>query len=262
MVHTRKACEKARSTATRIGRLLTNVGGPKSSKRRVLAGVVSSVALYAAPVWAPKAQECAAFRQEMDKAQRAVVLGACSAYRTVSTVAAQVLAGVPPLDLLARERTEVRNGIAKEAARERLLRRWQERWRTSEQGEWTRRLIPDIHPWLERKKGEVDHWVTQILTGHGAFNTYLNRIGKRTSGRCGTCPEEADSPEHVVFQCPRWSQPRTTCYGATGTLTPENLVPTMLENEGNWSAVSRLAHLILAEKTTDMPPRHPNVGRH
>ena len=35
-----------------------------------------------------------------------------------------------------------------------------------------------VQDWIERGEGGTDHYVTQFLTGHGSFGTYLRRIGK------------------------------------------------------------------------------------
>ena len=36
--------------------------------------------------------------------------------------------------------------------------------------------------------------LTQVLTGHGCFRSYLKRIGVYESAECPTCPETALSP--------------------------------------------------------------------
>lgn len=238
-----------------LTRVMTNIGGPRNLKRRILATVVASVALYAAPVWAPRAGEYALFRSELEKAQRPVAIGVCAAYRTTSTIAAQVVSGTHPLDLLAQERCERRSGTAKDVARERLMGSWQARWLQEEKAAWTRRMIPDLKPWVERKRGDVNHWLTQVLTGHGAFNTYLARIRKLPTGTCNTCTGDEDTVEHVVYHCPRWHQLRRTCFLTTGLLTPDNTVSKMLEREECWKAVDLFVCELLQEKTRDMPAR-------
>ncbi|KAG8335850.1 hypothetical protein J6590_058632 [Homalodisca vitripennis] len=55
-------------------------------------------------------------RKRLDRLQRKVGLGVCSGYRTISTEADLVMAGISPMELLARERTEVSNGMRKEEA--------------------------------------------------------------------------------------------------------------------------------------------------
>ncbi|GBP14366.1 hypothetical protein EVAR_98823_1 [Eumeta japonica] len=43
-------------------------------------------------------------------------------------------------------------------------------------GRWTHRLIPQIDFWLNRNHGEVNYYLTQMLSGHGCFRAYLHRF--------------------------------------------------------------------------------------
>lgn len=84
------------------------------------------------------------YREEMIRLQRRILLRVISAYRTVSAEACQVVAGVSPIDLLARERCEnYENGRINKNKRT-TREKWQLRWRDTEKAAWTRRLIPDI----------------------------------------------------------------------------------------------------------------------
>ena len=84
---------------------MPNIGGPREAKRRLVASVVNSKLLYAAPIWT-SALHNYAIPKKLFSAQRCVVLRIVSAYRTVSSNAVLVLASVPPIDLLAEERKE------------------------------------------------------------------------------------------------------------------------------------------------------------
>ncbi|VVC41810.1 Reverse transcriptase domain [Cinara cedri] len=86
--HTARAALAAAGSARAISRLMPNVGGPGWSKRRLLSSVVQSKALYAAPVWAPKAMLAAKNRDALCREQRRVALRIIRAYRTVSDAAA------------------------------------------------------------------------------------------------------------------------------------------------------------------------------
>ena len=85
------------------GRLLPTLGGPRESKRRVLCSVVHGILLYGAEAWIDGYRK-QKYRQMLLGIQRTMVLRVCYAYRRVSGEALCVLAGVPPLDLLAEER--------------------------------------------------------------------------------------------------------------------------------------------------------------
>ena len=77
-----------------------------TAKRRLVASVVNSKLLYAAPIWT-SALNNHAIQKKLFSAQRGVVMRIVSAYRTVSTSAVLVLASVPPIDLLADERQDL-----------------------------------------------------------------------------------------------------------------------------------------------------------
>ncbi|XP_061719981.1 uncharacterized protein LOC133527106 [Cydia pomonella] len=80
-----------------LSRLPPNVGGPNVSCRKLYAGVVRSMALYGAPIWAffLTAENQALLRRP----QRVMAVRMARAYRSVSHEAACVLAGTPPWDL-------------------------------------------------------------------------------------------------------------------------------------------------------------------
>lgn len=46
-------------------------------------------------------------RRMVTSAQRMSIIRVISAYRTISILAAQVIAGIPPIDLLIRERADI-----------------------------------------------------------------------------------------------------------------------------------------------------------
>nr|CAI5859878.1 unnamed protein product [Callosobruchus analis] len=159
------------------------VGGPKSSKRRVMSSVCNSIMLYAAPIW-ETALAKTKLRQRVVAVSRKISIRISCAYRTVSAAASHVVAGTPPLDLLARERSDTHNGMAHNAARELLYIRWQEQWSNSTTGRWTRTLVADIRSWILRSHGETDYHLTQVLTGHGCFAAYLHRFQLAAEPTC------------------------------------------------------------------------------
>lgn len=110
---------------------MPNVGGPRPSKRRLLGSVVHSIMMYAAPVW-ESALKVSRTRQILDSAQCKVALRVTRAYRAVFEDAACVIAGIPPIALLAEERARVKKIAAanrKHAGRNRvrLLHDWQKK---------------------------------------------------------------------------------------------------------------------------------------
>ena len=152
--HQQIATAKATQCGAALIRLMPNIGGPREAKRRLVARVVNSKLLHAAPIWtsAPNNHN---ILKKLFSAQRGVMMRIVSAYRTVSMSAVLVLASVPPIDLLAEEKKEtfqLRKELtcltnlqeiarAKEAIRKngrhRLVEKWQTRWHGDQSGRWT-----------------------------------------------------------------------------------------------------------------------------
>lgn len=259
--HVEVTAAKAAKLVTALTKLMPNMGGPKFTKRRVLASVVQSVMLYGAPVW-HKAMDVKSYRSKFDKVYRSVALRVCSSYRTASKEALQVLAGLPPIDLLAEERFNNyhsnKTAIEKNLSREILLNRWQANWTVCLKGSWTKTVIPDIRPWIERSFGELNFNLTQILTGHGCFNFYLKRMGIRDNSICRYCPEE-DTAEHTLFKCTRWDDIKLKA--DMHQLTPTTLLNSMLQSEERWNVISNAINEIMFTKAIDGRNEEKNASK-
>lgn len=105
--HVARAAEGARKAAAALSRLMPNVGGQRQSKRKLLMSVVSSRLLYGAQVWVDSVQQVQRYKQTLLQAQRCAALRVARCYRTVSDLAALVLAGMPPAFLEAAGRKQV-----------------------------------------------------------------------------------------------------------------------------------------------------------
>ncbi|XP_030751753.1 uncharacterized protein LOC115879201 [Sitophilus oryzae] len=106
---------------------MPNVGGTRASKRRVLASVVHSQLLYAAPAW-HKVTNNRKLMQRLRRIQRIMSIRVCSTYKIVSGKAIGVIAEIAPIDLLIQERYDRYHGMDKNLARTKLLQQWQEKW--------------------------------------------------------------------------------------------------------------------------------------
>jgi len=255
--HIKKATEKADRIGASLGRLMPNVGGPREGRRQLLASVVHSVLLYGAPSWAHTLDVAPGNVKLLNRSQRKVLLRKTCAYRTVSEAATNVLAGIPPADLLARER-EVEyvrrrsnsvGATANTVASFRTLAEWQRRWDMSATGRWTRTLIPNVSRWAGRTFGELNYHLSQFLSGHGCFGKYLNKIQKAETTGCVDCGAVMDDAEHALFSCDRWWRRRRELEVAiNGDFTPQTFSGVMLESTNNWQAVNRYVDLILATR--------------
>jgi len=128
--HIEAAASKASSTSQALSKIMPNVGGSGQQKRRLMSTVLLSKLLYAAPIWSA-ALVFDRNIQSILRPQRTIALRTAMAYRTVSTAAIMIVAGVVPAHL-AWERTkryEIRRDPNKAALekeiREEVLKKWQ-----------------------------------------------------------------------------------------------------------------------------------------
>uniref|UniRef100_A0ABD2W6T4 Uncharacterized protein n=1 Tax=Trichogramma kaykai TaxID=54128 RepID=A0ABD2W6T4_9HYME len=136
-VHLAKVCEKATNVAGALARIIPKTGGPRSSRRKLYAYVVDSVLLYVAPIWS-SATETQAYWRQAESIHRRACLRIISGHPHLSHEATYVLASIPPLALLADERTRLYHLLLDEAGcddeRQETLRRWQVHWDQSTKG--------------------------------------------------------------------------------------------------------------------------------
>ena len=110
-VHVDRTTQKAERIMTALAGLMPNIKGPRASKRRILASVVHSQLLYAAPVWLKGLNKGRNLRK-MRRIQRI----------TSIRVGIGVIVGIPPVDLLAKERLELYEKRERSETRENLMR--------------------------------------------------------------------------------------------------------------------------------------------
>ncbi|XP_053698756.1 uncharacterized protein LOC128745702 [Sabethes cyaneus] len=133
--HVDYACEKAAKAISALSRIMPNNFGPSSSKRRLLASVSSSILRYGGPAWIT-ALQTQRNRAKLRSTARLMTIRVVSAYRTISSEAACVIAGMIPIDITLMEnyecyrQKEVR-GIRK-LMRAESLAKWQQECNTTQ----------------------------------------------------------------------------------------------------------------------------------
>jgi len=140
-----------------------------------------------------------------------IAIKTACAYRTVSTAAVMVIAGLIPAHILAWERAErykkrhepERVRVSAEIRRN-VMHKLQTEWENGRNGGWTRRLIKDVNAWMSRKHGVVDFHLPQFLSNHDCFGHYLHRFGKLEADNCVDCQDPVDDAEHAFFVCGIW----------------------------------------------------------
>ncbi|XP_041986937.1 uncharacterized protein LOC121738768 [Aricia agestis] len=213
--HFRRLSEKVKKAAGALASLLPNLGGPSLTCRRLYMGVIRSMVMYGAPIWA---EDLAAVnRQALGRLQRIMATRAVRGYRTISRDAACLLAGSVPWDLDAKTLADVY---------------------------WL------FREWLGRKNGALSFRLTQVLTGHGCFGRYLCEIaGREETTRCHHCGEDRDTAAHTLTACPSWILQRAALTAAIGQdISLPAMVRAMLRSELEWKAVENFSEEVIAAK--------------
>ena len=235
--HIRLVTAAARRTVSALGRLMPNVQGPSACRRRLLMSVAHSKLLYASPVWALAAAKTAQNRTALSQAQRGAAIRVARCYRTVSDMAALVLARMPPAHLLADERRRIEErkqelttvAVIRRQEREATLRKWQVIWDHTTKAAWTRRMIPDIRRWVYQSRLEaMTFHMAQALTGHGCYQHYLWKRRRADDPHCMHCEEPEDTVEHTLFNCPFWAEDRREMEQCVGRPLQPNDVPDII----------------------------------
>lgn len=258
---------KAARISQQLGRLMPNLKGPREKKRRLYASTINSVLLYGAPIWSEVVGVTPKLKQQLLRVQRVLAIRVIAGYRSISADAALVLARMAPIQLQAAYLRRVYLRVhdlkqlgdwdrkiereVKEEERILMVRQWEILLGGNNiYGKRTCNAIrPHLNIWINRQHGEMTYRITQLLTGHGCFNTYLFRIGKERSPVCSFCNNEEDSSEHTVQVCERWSDERRTLVEELGPdLSFTIIVQKICATEGAWKAFALFAENVMREK--------------
>ncbi|KAG5319821.1 PO11 protein, partial [Pseudoatta argentina] len=203
--------------------LTANIGGPGERRRRLYATAVMSVVLYGAPIWAQTVSGDRGILRDVRRLQRQLALRIIRGYRTVSHESAAILSGMVPFDIVAdrlrrsylqRRMIIVRDGgiaprvslILAEMERRRSVSRCCERLVDLPPGHpgalMRGAFVADLGVWTGRAHGALTYRITQVLTGHGVFESYLHKIGRRKSPICLFCRAAVDTAAHTLLFCP------------------------------------------------------------
>ncbi|KAL4107158.1 hypothetical protein QTP88_017543 [Uroleucon formosanum] len=133
---------------------------------------------------------------------------------------------------------------------DRILDVWQDRWDSSDKGQWTYSLLPDIRRRLDLPL-EVDHYVCQFLTGHGDFNAKLESFALRGTGMC-RCETEDETVDHVLYRCRLLSAERAPVIRLIGEDAWPCPTKVFLDTWSNYRAQRRFARVaIKAKRSSD-----------
>jgi hypothetical protein len=128
------------------------------------------------------------------RSQRMALLQVTKAYRTSSTEALQVIAGVMPIDLLIEVRAWLhrkKRGHKEESSKkviiQEAIQKRQQRWLTTQKGRTNFEYFYSTKERLVNRSIKPDHYRTQFISGHSDFNSKLKtfRLSKVDTCDCG-----------------------------------------------------------------------------
>ncbi len=135
----------------------------------------------------------------MVSVQRKAALRCVSVYHTVSTEAVCALVGIPQIKIVTGECRRVYSATCRvkpksvkalrvrREERQVTLHKWKEGLSESSKGEWTCLLIRNLDARLERGHGQMNFYLTQVMSDHRAFKAYLFRMKLEESPDCSNC---------------------------------------------------------------------------
>ena len=102
-----------------------------------------------------------------------------------------------------------------------------------------------------KKTCTIRYCLTQFLSRHGYFRSFLVKIGKATDPECRYCGIEEDDVCHTFFTCPQWEGMRGCAEEVIGTLRPQTIIHEMIKNKSSWDAMAVFVTSVLKAKKLD-----------
>ncbi|XP_011859169.1 PREDICTED: uncharacterized protein LOC105556687 [Vollenhovia emeryi] len=92
--------------------------------------------------------------------------------------------------------------------------------------------------------------MTQIMSGHGCFGSFLHKIGKIDDPTCAHCGIAEDTADHTLSDCSSWDEERASLLLALDVdiLTLGSVVAAILRNKECWFAFSHFCTSVMLSK--------------
>ena len=222
--------KKAIKVIDRLYPIFRNTYGYGNTARRtMISACIDSLYFYASTIYAPVLR-LKAVRTTIQAVERRANIRMARIYRTAGYMASTIIANRPPLVLRIEERNilyQHKNRLQLtwkmlnepvsipskyrelQALTDSLVRKeWQSEWDQCSVSAWLRELVPNV-PAKGCPIMKANFFLSQALTGHGAFGDYLTRIGRLKNSTC-TCGNSDQTAKHVFKECSRYAAGRPT----------------------------------------------------
>ena len=114
---------------------------------------------------------------------------------------------------------------------------------------------PRYYPLDEWKFGEVNYYLTQLLSEHGYLCKYLAKMGTMTRSNCIYGDASIYNVEHNFFHCKRGRLERRNLEAKVGIYTIENFCNVTAKE--NWNSMASYIEALLKSKKFDL--RNPEA---
>ena len=127
-----------------------------------------------------------------------------------------------------------------------MMDRWQPRW--EEYDGWEKTFIRDVRTW-QKKAPATEYYTAQAITGHGVFGKYLKTIKQIDIDICWFGFQEADDPNHTIFNCARFVRHRLEGSLVIGeTLSRKNVSDFLARSEESGKAIMEMLRQMMQIK--------------
>ncbi|GFV89124.1 retrovirus-related Pol polyprotein from type-1 retrotransposable element R1 [Trichonephila clavipes] len=96
----------------------------------------------------------------------------------------------------------------KKITNERMMKSWNQEYLISNKGSITKKIFPTINKRLSCHHFYTNYKLTQFLTGHGNFKSYLNKFNLGPSSFCDCNIGGEENVEHVILLCYKYVRER------------------------------------------------------
>ncbi|XP_018312254.1 uncharacterized protein [Mycetomoellerius zeteki] len=94
--------------------------------------------------------------------------------------------------------------------------------------------------------------MTQVITGHGCFESYLCEINRRNSPLCRYCRATSDTNMYTLLFYPFWAEEPREMLERTNTDRSYNaIIGTAMSSAENWEIFSRFCEDVIRRKEED-----------
>jgi ribonuclease HI len=112
------------------------------------------------------------------------------------------------------------------------LKEWEKCWTETTKASQTKMFFPTISDRLSVKCFRPNHVITQYVSGHGDFNSYLKRFNRSDSELCD-CGQAVGTPLHAIYDCVLFNNERHQLINSIHRSGQTSLPPKCLISDEN-----------------------------